>query len=70
MSVVLNKKPEDMDVIEAMELTVMCQELHCLPSAGGLLDQDSYHVWIMNLVTSAQAERAALDRKKMDRQAR
>jgi len=54
----------DEDVAEAIELTVMCQEFHSLPQAGGLYDQDSYDVWRMGLVLEAQAERAAKDAKE------
>lgn len=32
----------------------MCQHLHVLPSAGGLLDQDSLLVYGMDLVVDAQ----------------
>lgn len=42
---------------DAIEMTVLCQELHCLPHAGGLLDQDSYHVWLMRAVIAGQREK-------------
>ena len=48
---------------EAIELTNLCQELHCLPGAGGLLDQDSKHVWLMKLVLAAQVEKAHKDQR-------
>jgi hypothetical protein len=54
----------DDDVAYAVYITQLCQELHCLPSAGGLLDQDSYHVWMMGKVIDAQNERRAKDNKK------
>jgi hypothetical protein len=31
----------------AVNMTVLCRELHVLPGPGGLLDQDSYHVWLI-----------------------
>jgi hypothetical protein len=69
MNVVLNRpiQEDDMDVANAVELTVLCRELHCLPRPGGLLDQDSYHIWLMNLVTMAQLERSELERKRLDK---
>lgn len=63
----MNKKIEDQDVADAIELTVMCQEFNCLPGVGGLLDQDSYYVWQMQLVKNAQTERSELDRKKLEK---
>jgi hypothetical protein len=42
-------------------MTRLCQELHCLPNAGGLFDQDSYHVHLMKLVLEADVERANKD---------
>jgi len=61
--VVLKRKMEA-DVAEAVELTIMCQEFHTLPCAGGLYDQDSYDVWRMGLVLEAQVERAELDERR------
>jgi hypothetical protein len=58
------------DVILAVEMTNLCQALNCLPRAGGLLDQDSYQVWLMQKVLEAQAERAELDRKRTESQNR
>lgn len=45
----------------AIELTGLCQSLGVLPRGGGLLDQDSYHVYMMQCVLSAQAEKANRD---------
>ena len=53
-----------MEAWDAIQMTIMCQELHCLPGAGGLLDQDSKHVWLMTLVSNAQAERAKLEQNR------
>lgn len=54
----------DQDVADAITLTNLCQALHTLPRAGGLLDQDSYHVWLIEQVLNAQAERAEIERRK------
>lgn len=69
MVVVLDRKPDDdwVDVVEAIEIAVLCQEFHCLPDAGGLFDQDSYRMWQIELVTAAQAERAKLERQKLEK---
>jgi hypothetical protein len=48
----------------AIELTNLCQTLYALPGPGGLLDQDSYHIFMIQAVLAAQAEKAELDRKK------
>jgi hypothetical protein len=57
-------RPPDDDVAEAIDLTRMCQELHCLPQEGGLLDQDSKYVWWMRLVLQADVEAAKHDAKR------
>lgn len=67
MSVVLNRPP-DPDVRDAIEMTVMCQEFNCLPNEGGLLDQDSYYVWLLMAVIEAQAERQKIENKRLEKQ--
>lgn len=51
------------DVAEALTITHLCQELHCLPRTGGLLDQDSFYVWMMEQVIAAEREKEARDNK-------
>lgn len=63
-------KSMDADVADAIRLTVMCQEFHVLPNVGGLLDQDSYHVWLMEKVVTAQREKEELDHKRAESQAK
>lgn len=63
MSIVLSKEPDD-EVALAINITNMCQALSALPRAGGLFDQDSYVIYLMQQVLVAQAERAELDYKK------
>lgn len=48
----------------AVELTRLCQAMHVLPRAGGVLDQDSYHIYMIQTVLAAQAEKDELDRKR------
>jgi hypothetical protein len=35
---------------------MLCKVLGALPKAGGILDQDSYHIWLLNTVYAAQTE--------------
>lgn len=39
----MNRPPDD-EVAFAIELTNLCEQLHSLPRAGGILDQDYYHI--------------------------
>lgn len=48
----------------AIELTNICQALQSLPGPGGVLEQDSYHIYMIQAVLAAQAEKAELDRKR------
>jgi len=38
-----------------------CQAFHCLPQAGGLFDQDPYHLYGMTLVAAAYQEKEKAD---------
>ena len=40
-----------------MEITALCRTFHCLPSSGGLLQQDPYLVEGMSYVVEAMNER-------------
>jgi hypothetical protein len=42
-------------------MTNMCQSLKCLPSPGGLLDQDSLLVIGMNWVVDAQGKKHEIE---------
>jgi hypothetical protein len=44
----------------------LCRELHVLPRAGGILDQDSYFVLLMNHAMSCINDRQELDRRKTE----
>lgn len=43
-----------MDVLQAIEMTDMCEAFHVLPRTGGLLDQDYYHIQVMHAVLRAR----------------
>ena len=57
---------------EAIRLGVLCLETHCLPQAGGLLDQDSLHVLIIQAVQKGltEARNRAEQRQASQAQAR
>jgi hypothetical protein len=42
----------------------MCQEMHTLPIAGGLYDQDSLFIHILEKFLDWRAQRAELDGRK------
>jgi hypothetical protein len=44
----------------------MCQDFHVLPKSGGLYDQDSLFVYILENYLIWQDQRAELDRRKAD----
>jgi hypothetical protein len=56
------KRKAEPDVAAAIELAAMCQTFNCLPSAGGLLDQDPLLLIMMREVIAAQQERAEAER--------
>ena len=57
-----NTKDVTKEVIEAIELTNMCQSFGVLPREGGILDQDHLTVRKMQIVLDAQNEKR--ERKK------
>jgi len=59
-SVVMDRKP-DPEVELAIDLAVMCKMLKVLPRAGGLLDQDAYHIRLIRAGLNALAERERLE---------
>lgn len=59
----MKMKPESY-VAEIINLTYLCQALHCLPKAGGLLDQPAEIVVGMKLVLEADNERLERERKR------
>jgi hypothetical protein len=52
------------DVAEFFEIVNLCDQLHALPRAGGLLDQDSLFVHLYSAVSKARAERQEIDEHK------
>jgi hypothetical protein len=61
--------PVDHEASRIVELFALCQNLQCLPKAGGLLDQDAYTVETFKLVLQAQAIRHRLEEKRAKEEA-
>jgi hypothetical protein len=53
----------DEEVGQIVTLIRLCQSLNVLPLPGGLFDQDSYFVYLLQLVLVADAEKAKRDAK-------
>jgi hypothetical protein len=47
-----------------MQIVNNCEALHCLPSQGGLFDQDAYFMFIYNIVAEARAVKDQIERSK------
>jgi hypothetical protein len=62
-SVVLNKPPDD-EVELAAELAYFFKEGGALPGAGGLFDQDYYHMMLIKAGLAALAEKEKRESKK------
>jgi hypothetical protein len=60
----MNREP-DADVLELIELYILCRTFKALPRAGGVLDQDSYTMFGLNLVAQAFEERRQKDQPRM-----
>jgi hypothetical protein len=56
----------------AIDMTVLCRDLHVLPQAGGLLDQDSYHMYLIQetLAVLNERERQEVEAEKSKAKAR
>lgn len=48
-----------------INLAVNCREFRCLPGPGSLLEQDSLHIYLLNVVQQAWAEK---EKKEAERQ--
>lgn len=60
---ITNREPDE-EVLLALELAELCQGLGVLPRAGGLLDQDYYHVVLLKAGLRGIAKKAAADSKR------
>jgi hypothetical protein len=57
-------RPPDDEVAMAVDMTILCRELHVLPGPGGLFDQDAYHVWLLQETLQVLAEKEKRDTDK------
>lgn len=60
---VLNRRDNEDDVIQAIELTDLCKALHVLPRSGGLLDQDPIDIRMLKAGLRAFAMKENKDAK-------
>lgn len=58
-------RPADDEVALAIRLTTMCRTLHCLPQPGGMLDQDWYHVALIEAGLYAMGRKAERDNREI-----
>jgi hypothetical protein len=59
-----NAKNIAQEALVVLSVIRMCQEFHQMPHAGGMLDQDSVFIFILQHVLTWDAQRAELDRSK------
>jgi hypothetical protein len=59
-----NAKNIAQEALVVLSLIRMCQDFHQLPHTGGMLDQDSFFIYILQHVITWDAQRAELDRGK------
>jgi hypothetical protein len=64
-STVLNREPDE-EAALAIDLAVLCSELHVLPRAGGVLDQDPYELGLLRAGLSGLNKRAERDRARSE----
>jgi hypothetical protein len=55
-------RKQDHEVASILTMVRLCQNYQVLPGAGGLLDQDSYYVFLMACVSMYDQERADRDK--------
>lgn len=63
----MNREPDD-EVALAIELTELCEALNVLPRAGGILDQDYYHIILLRAGLRAFSIKRERDSKSNDPQ--
>ncbi len=62
--VVLNGDSDNAEVVEAVNMTYLCRELHVLPYAGGLYEQPWIVVELMKMAIEAQNEKQKRDQER------
>jgi len=55
------KRKQDPEVQEVISMVRLCQAMHTLPQAGGLLDQDALFVYLLERVLLADQKKAELE---------
>jgi hypothetical protein len=64
------KRTPELDVQQVIHLGALCTELHCLPGPGGILQQDSLHVWLLTIYLDALKERDQKEAERSEAQAK
>ena len=63
----ISNREQDEEVQRAIELTSLATRLHVLPRAGGLLDQDYYHIKLLRAGIRAFEKAEELEYKKQSK---
>jgi hypothetical protein len=64
----MNRTPESDAEPRAIEMASLCKTLHTLPRAGGLYDQDWYHVALLKAGLYAIGKKEQRDQKEQEAQ--
>jgi hypothetical protein len=59
----MNREPDD-ETAAAINLTILCQKFKQLPRPGGVLDQDAYHVHLLQTVLQVIEEKREMEEKR------
>lgn len=57
-------------VVDAIELYHLCYKFKQLPHSGGMLEQDSYYVWLLNVVKRSYDEVERRENARMANEAK
>jgi hypothetical protein len=58
------RRTPDWEVLQILEFVRTCQNMQSLPGPGGLLDQDAYHIFLINLVTQCDYDKRLLEESR------
>ncbi len=63
-AIITNAKTLDTDVGSMLRIINTCENMHVLPTPGGLFEQDALFMYIYDYVGQVRATRAELDKYK------
>jgi len=64
----LDRKDDQGDVLEVVNMYHMCKLFGQLPKPGGVLDQPAKLMYLFEHISAAESEREILEQKKADRE--